>query len=192
MANKIKGTTIRPLRAWLILFTIIGTVSLATAVATVLVMRLQGGATMGGNDPLSVAEREGTFAKIKAELKWPNLNFGIEGNALVIEGTADSEDRIHEVLTFVKKMIKADAFYFVHPYIERPDWITGRVQAVREGDYDYRRKDRSVFVVDLMKTAAKVAKADPLAEAEKIVSRLAPIDLSDAESLYVKPIPKPE
>jgi hypothetical protein len=158
--QRARNAAFNPRRAWLILVGLMIAVSITSASATVWLVKRQPGSSGGTADPLSLAEHEGTFQSMKATLRWPSLNFGIEGSALVIEGTADNEAQIHEVLTLVKHSIKADSFYIVHPYIERPDWITGRVEAMREGKWNYERPNGSVLIVNLLKTAPP--KKDPL------------------------------
>lgn len=188
--NKLKGSKSNSYRAWLILSVLVGSISVITASATAWLVNHP--FATNHSDPLSVAEREGTFREIKAALAWPNLNFGIEGNALLIEGTAKSDAQIQEVIALVKKSLKADSFYVVHPYIQRPDWISGRVEAMREGKYDYQRPQRSVLIVDLMK-AEEIpparSRVSSLEDAERILSGI-PTE-KEIESLRVELIPRP-
>ncbi len=182
-------------RAWIILLSVVAFVSVVSATATAWFLSHRAGKPFfaTAENPLAVAEREGAFDKIRATLRWPSLGFGIEGNALVIEGEADSDEQVQQVIALVKRVIKADSYYIVHPYIERPDWITGRIQAMREGEFDYGRAARSLFVVDLMRVAAKKdvqgARLHPLDEAERILaSEKMRIPAMPAESLRVEPI----
>jgi hypothetical protein len=176
--NKVSTKGYNPRKAWLILACLMTMVSLASASTTVFFLRWSP-ESASSKDPLSLAEREGTFREMKAELNWPALEFGIEGNALVIEGRAESESQIQQVISLVRKRLKAESFYIVHPYIERPDFISGRVSAVREGDWDYNKPTSALLVVDLMKVAPAPKERrvynDPLTEAERLLSGLKPL-----------------
>ncbi len=193
--NKVTGNTYNPRRAWLILLGLMSAVSFATAGLTTYLLARSGPVHRPTpNDILSLAEAQGTFGQMKAELNWPALDFGIEGNALVIEGSAESEYQIQEVLTLVRRSLKAESYYIVHPYIERADMISGRIGAVREGNWDYKNPGKSLLVVDLMKvrktplaSEPRVFK-DPLAEAQRILSTM---DLKPIPDLQVELLPLP-